>query len=452
MRKRNTRKLRKLLACILIGSLVLAAAGCGGQGKAKSGADTTKTKTASGKKVEIRLAWWGDTKRNEIYNKVCDAFEKQNPDIKVMRESMSWTDYWTKLATQVGGDNGPDVFGMHPQYAADYALRGALLDLKPYVDDGTIDTTHMSDSVVESGKYADTLYMISQGITCAGFFVNKPLAKKYGVQLPESNADWTWDDMKEQALAFAKKAKGKNLYFACDCSNVVTSFRWYAREQGGDLYTKDGQLNFNEQDVENWLNYWTELRKAGAIPDTATTTEDAAVPLEQKIFTKGNSVLSTFPLNQLSLVQDAMPDNPLSVVRIPTSADGTHAEFVEGCYFGISSKIDKAHQKAAAKLINFFVNTKDGIKIFQMEQGVPANDEMAAYLEPMLSDINKFSIQYHKNLLKELKPAVYAPKGASEIDSLYATISQSVNYGQVSAKEGAKQFVQQAKEVLAKNK
>ena len=92
-----------------------------------------------------------------MYNEICDRFEAENPNIKVMREPMSWSDYWTKMSTQVAGGNAPDMFGMHPQYAADYALRGALLEIQPYVDNGTIDLSKFSDAIIDSGKYKDKL-------------------------------------------------------------------------------------------------------------------------------------------------------------------------------------------------------------------------------------------------------------------------------------------------------
>ena len=122
------RLLSVLLACTLITGIL---AGCSGN----SNTSTTSTEKAdeeeskatqetsqeadageNGDVVEIRFTWWGDTTRNEMYNQICDRFEEANPDIKVIRESGSWNDYWDKLATQVAGGNAPDVISMHVQY------------------------------------------------------------------------------------------------------------------------------------------------------------------------------------------------------------------------------------------------------------------------------------------------------------------------------------------------
>ena len=126
-------------------------------------AETEAEKPADGEKVEIRFLVGVIPRGNDMYNEICDRFEAENPNIKVMREPMSWSDYWTKMSTQVAGGNAPDMFGMHPQYAADYALRGALLEIQPYGIMALIDLSKFSDAIIDSGKYKDKLYMVSMG-------------------------------------------------------------------------------------------------------------------------------------------------------------------------------------------------------------------------------------------------------------------------------------------------
>lgn len=442
---------KKLTAGVLVASMAVSLMGCGTGGGVADGSVTSGSRAEEGGKTEIRFAWWGDTKRNEVYNQICDLFEEQNPDISVVREPVSWSDYWTKLATQVGGGNAPDVFGMHPQYASDYALRGAMLDLQPYVDDGTIDTSKMADSVVESGKYQDTLYMISQGISFNCYLVNNELAEEYGVTLPGPTEDWTWKEFKSEAEKFAQKAEGQDLYFAGDSSGAWVAFRWAAREAGGDQFTEDGKLDFTEDTLVEWLDFWDEMREIKAVPDAATSTEDGTATTEQKVFTQGKQVLFNVPINQLYLYQNAMPDHNISAVRIPVGENGERAEYIEGAYFGVSSKIDEAHQKAAVKLIDFFVNSKEAAEIFQMEQGVPANQEMAEFIKPLLDEANTKSIDFTLALMEVCKPAVYAPKGASEIDTAYQTAAQTVSFGQADSETAAKSFMEEANSILERN-
>ena len=272
-------KLKKLTALFLAAAMAAVTVGCGNGAEEQTpaaGQETQATdtaaeetaepetsdsaeasQTADGDVVEIRFSWWGDTVRNDMYGQICDRFEAENPGIKVMREPMSWSDYWTKMSTQVAGGNAPDVFGMHPQYASDYALRGALLDIQPFVDDGTIDLSKFGDAIIETGKYADTLYMVSMGITFTCYIVNNELAEQYGVTLPAYDEDWTWDQFNEEAAKFVDAAAGNDIYFSGSSSGDINSFRWAAREAGGDNYTEDGQLGFEAQTMIDWLDMWS---------------------------------------------------------------------------------------------------------------------------------------------------------------------------------------------------
>lgn len=467
-------KLKKLTALFLAASMMAVTAGCGSNAATQTPADSQETQeaetagndagendaaesaepaqTGGGEEIEIRFSWWGDTVRNDMYGEICDRFEAENPGIRVMREPMSWSDYWTKMSTQVAGGNAPDVFGMHPQYASDYALRGALLDIQPYVDNGTIDLSKFGDAIIETGKYEDTLYMVSMGITFTCYIVNNELAEEYGVELPAYDEDWTWDQFNEEAGKFVDAAAGTGIYFAGDSSADINCFRWAAREAGGDNYTPDGQLGFEAQTVIDWMDLWSALRDKGAIPDAATASEDGSVALEQRLFTQGKMLLHNVPVNQLWLYADAMPDNNITAVRIPVVENMPRAEYLEGAHFAISSKIDDAHQEAAAKLVNFFVNSEQSMELFKMDQGVPANSDMAEFIKPLLDDPNQKAIDFALALIPECSTATAAAKGASEIATAYTTAADKVRYGQSDSASAVEAFMSEANSILEANK
>jgi multiple sugar transport system substrate-binding protein len=84
-------------------ALAIVIAGCGGS---EQGA-----RTADGK-VLLRYQLW-DANQAPVYQKCADAFEQQNPDIKVQIENKNWGDYWSGLARGFIGDTAPDVFTDH---------------------------------------------------------------------------------------------------------------------------------------------------------------------------------------------------------------------------------------------------------------------------------------------------------------------------------------------------
>ncbi|WP_191561151.1 ABC transporter substrate-binding protein [Metabacillus idriensis] len=167
------KKMKALLLCSVSLVLVLSAAGCSSS-EGSSG-------TASNKeKAEIRFSWWGDTKRNEVYNSIVDKFEEKHPNITVKREFGGWNDYWEKLATQTAGGNAPDVVSMHQFYVSEYARKNALLNLNEHVKSGTINLDQFPEAVIESGKLNDKTIMVAKGVTMSGVVFNTALFDKLG--------------------------------------------------------------------------------------------------------------------------------------------------------------------------------------------------------------------------------------------------------------------------------
>lgn len=87
---------------------LLALAGCGGGGEQTGGP------------VTLRYGLW-DSNQTPVYQKCANAFERQNPNIKIQIETKNWGDYWSGLARGFIGETAPDVFTDHlakyPQFA-----------------------------------------------------------------------------------------------------------------------------------------------------------------------------------------------------------------------------------------------------------------------------------------------------------------------------------------------
>lgn len=104
--------MKKILAFLLAAALLMAFA-------AAASAQTTLTYanfSASGA-------------QEETLKKMIAIFEEKNPDIKIDLQLTGYNDYFTGLATRVGGGNPPDVFELNMENFLAYMLRGAVADL-----------------------------------------------------------------------------------------------------------------------------------------------------------------------------------------------------------------------------------------------------------------------------------------------------------------------------------
>ena len=410
---------------------------------------------AENEPITIRIAWWGDTVRHERYNKIMDAFQAEYPWITVEREYGTWNDYWDKLATQVAGGNAPDVMGMHQQFAADYVARGVTLPLEQYITDGVIDVSKMTEGTLEGCKYDGKIVMLPMGITVSTVLLNKTLCDQLGVAIPAYGEPWTLSKFAEIAKDFRAKAEaaGVDAYFINDTFDIITFQSWIARPQGKDLYTADGKLAFEASDVATWYSFWNDLRQAGAMPEAEEVIEDNTLTLEQKAFTNGKRGAFIVPVNQLYLYQTAMPDTELVPMMIPTDDNGVSGAYLEGAHWAISSSIDKAHQDAAALMINFLENSEGCWQYMLMDQGVPASSAMAEYIAPLLDASNQTAINFVGMVSAIVDRGFpYPPAGATEIKAAFQENQEYTMFGYSSCEDAAKAFYDAANGILEANK
>lgn len=415
-------------------------------GSAQTGSNSGgQSSGGSQETVEIRFTWWGDTARNDLYNAIVDRFEEEYPHIKVKREFGGWADYWDRLATQSAGGNAPDVVSMHQFYVADYAARGALLDLQTVIDSGELDVSLFPQSTLDSGTVNGTLVMIPKGITMPGWVYNTAVLDELGIAYPDIN--WTYDDLINISRQVVEKSGGAMLGTA-DYSGgqLQPNFRYFVRQNGEDLYTADGKLGFSRDTLVKWWSMWKQMRDEKLVPDAATTAEYDGVPLEQNLFVTGKVALFQIPANQIYLYEQQFQEGEIHMVRMPTLPDGQNGEYLEGAYLSITSQ--SKHPKEAALFLNFFVNNQRSLELFKVEQGSPANTEMAEFVKPLLAPPQARAVDFIQTVIPYATSAVYAPAGATEVETAFKDNATAIAFGQKTVEQAADDFIAAANRIL----
>ncbi|MDR2094282.1 MAG: ABC transporter substrate-binding protein [Treponema sp.] len=430
-----------VVALVLVVAVLPLFAG-GGQGQPSGGA-------AAPGKTEIRAAWWGDTKRHELYNQIIDEFQKVNPDITVVREPTSFNDYWDKLSVQVAGGNAPDFLCMHPRFAADYIPRGVCEVLDPYIADGTLSTKGWAQSVIDAGKYEGKIYMMAMGVTFNACFINLGAFKELGVTPP--GFEWSWEDLKRIGIQIraALDRQGKKTTWMINDLTIdadFNAFRYFVRERGREQYNADGSIGFTQKDIEDWFAMFKEFRDLGIIPDAATSIEYFSNVLEDSLFGRDKVFLRYIPVNQFWLYNSTFPNKELGIVRQSGSAGNMRpGEFPEGAHFAANAKSVPARKLAAVKLINFWVNDPKSLVLFKLDQGVPGNaDQVQKAVMPVLDQYQLAAVNFVNTLSKITTSSPNPPIGASEIAQEYLKAAQEVAFGAKTPAVAAKEFYDRA--------
>src|SRR5205085_846879 len=129
--------------------------------------------------VRLRMFWWGSRERAERTDKTNQLFQQKNPGITVTGETLGWTDYWPRLATQAAGRNAADVIQMDYRYIYEYARRGALLPLDTYVSKG-LDLSEFSEAAIDSGKVDKKIFGVSLGLNSTAMMYDQGLLTTLG--------------------------------------------------------------------------------------------------------------------------------------------------------------------------------------------------------------------------------------------------------------------------------
>ena len=160
---------------------------------------------ASAEDVTITYACFsGSGEHEDTLKKMVEVFESKNPGIKVDVQLTGYNDYFTTLATKVGGGNAPDVYEMNMENFLAYMLRGQCLDLTNM----GIDTTAFSAGTLKAVSSDGKLYAVPESFSTCLLIYNKALFDQAGVSYPTD--DWTWADA--QAAAEKIRALGDDIW------------------------------------------------------------------------------------------------------------------------------------------------------------------------------------------------------------------------------------------------
>jgi len=396
----------------------------------------------------LRLYWWGGQTRADRTLAVADLWAKAKGATVPTGEFGSFADHWPKLATMVAGGNAPDVYQMDYRFIVEYATRGALEPLDAYVASGVLKLDDFDADQIEGGKVDGKLYGISLGANSVAAIYNQTAFEAVGLELPKLG--WSFEDVPAMGDAFLSKGNGVAL-MADGSSNEPSLDNWI-RQRGKPLYTPEGKLGPDANDMTEWFAMWSGFREKGYIVAAEDQALDVDTPETSMIALKKAAIIWSNS-NQLIVHQSVNQDklNMTNYPRINATTGGGHYRKPSQFW---SMANTSAQKEAAADFISFFINDVEAGKILQVERGIPCSAAVRDAVAPLLDEQNQIALNFVSSLGDLLGPLPASPPSAAgEIDqSLLDVLADEVAFGQRSAEDAGKFFVEEATAILDRAK
>ncbi|WP_116949627.1 ABC transporter substrate-binding protein [Jiangella endophytica] len=418
------------LALVVPAAMLLAA--CGGD-------DTT----GDGGVVELRYAFWGSDDRAQTTQEMIDAFEAENPDIRVEVDYADFGAYFDKLATSVAAGDAPDIMTMGGAYHSEYAGRGALLDLAEVGD--IIRTDEISEDVLAHGTIDGSLYAIPTGVNGYAMVANPAVFAQAGLEIPDDTT-WTWDDFAQLCTQIGT-ALGDDGYGAQDLTNHNTLSLW-ARQHGEQLYGEDGELDLSAETLAEWWQFALELRDSGCTPPATLSEELASQSApEQTLIGTNAGGMSLIWSNVLEALSTASGEQ-LRLLIPPGVEGGDPGSWLgPSMYYTISARSE--HTEEAARLVDFMLNEPAAAESFLTDRGLPVNTDVREAIMDQLTPVQQAEAEY-LNRLEEAAgaPVPPAPVGSTETAGIVTRLNSEVLFDRTTPQDAAGRFVSEVEAAL----
>lgn len=267
------RRFLLIVSLLTVFGLLLTACGGGAAPTSVPAGETPAagtTPATSGEAATLEY-WLWDSNQLPAYQQCADAFMVANPNIKVNLTQKGWDDYWSGIQNGMIAGNAPDVFTDHLAKYPEFAAKGQLVDIQPYITRDGVDMTVYLKGLADLWGRDGKQYGLPKDWDTIAIVYNKDMLDKAGVTVDEVNAaTWNPDDGGSFAELIAKLTLDESGKNALDPAFDKTKIAQYG-------FVPDGPDNTYGQTGWSWLAATTGWRHVDEIWGTKYNFDDPRV-------------------------------------------------------------------------------------------------------------------------------------------------------------------------------
>ncbi|SEE87738.1 carbohydrate ABC transporter substrate-binding protein, CUT1 family [Arthrobacter alpinus] len=391
--------------------------------------------------VTLRFTWWGGDARHKTTQQIIEKFNMEHPNITVKGEYSDWTGYWDKLATQVAGNDAPDIIQMDEKYVREYGDRGALLDLNRLE---SLEIADFAPDAVKSGEIDGKLHGLVIGLGTFAIAVNPEILEKAGISMPDDKS-WSWQDYLELGSEVSRKVPG-SIGIGLGYSDI--DLYYWARQQGDRLYDGEAKVVIKPETLSSFWQLRLDASKSGSTDKPAGIFESAGAPLDQSSLATGKMAFGGIFNTQLP-AYNAAKGQDLKLLRIPGEAQAKEraAYYKSSMFWSLSARTK--HQGAAETFLNYLSNSQEAGDLILTERGIPANAKIRESITGKLGPEDTAAVEFSNAIAEEARPAPpITPVGGSIIESILARYMADVLFEKTTPVSAATAFIEEIKTTI----
>ena len=398
---------------------------------------------------ELEIAWWGNSLRNQRMPKALNLFTEQYPAVTLSYQHTEFTAYWDLLATHIASQTLPDVFSMDYLYYNQYVESQLLLDLSPYIADGTLQLNDVNEALLKTGMTDGKTYAICTGINAPALIYNRTLLDQAGITVPEH-------------MTLSEFAKiSKQVY---EKTGVKTNYRYRQNIEGlehmlrgnGKQLFANGQFGVDSaQEFVPYFQIYEQGMQEGWLisPDVFSERIIASSDLDPLVYGADAASRSWCVFSwsdMLSSYQAVAPDIKKFGMAAWPSEHPVRSDYLKPSQFVCVSANSK-NPRTAVQLIDFITNSVEYNKIILAECGIPFSSNVADAIHDDLDAYGKQSSDFVNHVIMPCSSSINpsSPAGVDRINAALSAVVVDLCYGKITAQQAAERFFEEGNQLLA---
>src|SRR5476649_188186 len=309
--------------------------------------------------VNLRMSWWGGNGRHQVTLKALEEFHKLHPEITVKAEYTGWDGHLSRLTTQIAGNTEPDVMQTNWNWLPIFSKDGTgfydLNKVKDRLDLGQFDPKELQQTTV-NGK----LNGIPISVTARVFYFNDQTWNRSGVSYPTN-----WDQLIVAGKVFQQKLGEQYYPIILEHQDTLALLRSYMTQKY-NTPTIDEKTKKFAYSQEQWIELFSLYKKmvdGHVMPSTKYYASFGKSNMyEMKPWINGewggtymwNSTITKYSDNLTKPAKLVLGPYPMLAGAKDAGLFFKPAQMLS---IGKSTQ----HPQESAMLINFLLNSKEGI-------------------------------------------------------------------------------------------